>query len=277
MNQRVARYFVFIASFSLLAAFALDWLRTPRISPRRIPLASGAVFWAERPALSEAPPARWSEPSAQTAGREWIFEVFTPPLIDFDPDRGQFAVRPPLEPEPPPVFGLSVTGIERVPYRLQYAGHHGVPGHYLVEIHDVDTDVYFRGEVGNDFPDGGFMLKRFSADARRVSSPDRPWATPYVETSVEIELRDHYLDQVITIGSEPEMLPDPVVRVVADESESSALLAVGESIESADSCFTIESIDEISQEVSIAKHDLSGAFIERQRFTLKPTLVTSDH
>ena len=231
---------------------------------------SGDAFSAALPSVTPAAFVPWKEPEAQSAGREWIFEVFTPPIIYFDAERQRFTLRPPLEPEAAPVFGASVSGIQRVPYRLQYAGHHGEPGRYFIEIRDLADGAYYRGTVGERFEDGAFSIKRFVADVRRVQPPDRPWATPSLETFVELEVIDEQLGESVRFGREPLMLPDPVALVVPDATGAPQALAAGTSVNTDDGRFTVESIDEAARQVTLAKYDASEALVERKTFTLEP-------
>lgn len=239
-------------------------------APRpRAPL-SGGVYGGEVPAIAPASFARWKAPVAQSAGREWIFEVFTPPIIFFDPQSGQFTLRPPLEPEVPPVFGLEVTGIERVPYRLQYAGHHGEPGRYWVELHDVAEDRFYRGRSGEAFPEGEFVLRRFTAETRRVQPPDRPWATPYVETFIEVVVDDQRSGETVTFGRDPLYLPEPVAVVVDALTGDVSRLFPGDPLDSLEARFILEAIDRTAGTATVAKYALGGALLERRTFSLEP-------
>jgi len=229
----------------------------------------GAAFAAETPDLVPQTFAPWAPPRAQSAGREWIFEVFTPPIVYFDPETGEFTVEPPLPPEPAPVFGLDLIAVERVPYRLQYVGYHGEPGRYWVELHDLEDDAYYRGRTGDRFEDGEFSLLRFTVENRRVRPEDRPWATPYLETFVEALVEDGRLGQTVTIGPEPRYLPEPIA-IVATLDGANVRRFADESLQTPEGRFVLESVDLASQTVTVAKYTRTGTFLERQTLSAQP-------
>ena len=71
---------------------------------------------------TETQPTAWARPAAQSHGRGWLHEVFTPPVIYYNPLARSFAVTPPLNPtEGDTPFGLELLQVMLEPYRLQWA------------------------------------------------------------------------------------------------------------------------------------------------------------
>jgi hypothetical protein len=271
MSVRPPQLVCALALLLVLAAGA-RWLRGGEADRAPQPQAgfTGAAFAAEPPTLAPQRFLPWNPPSAQSAGREWIFEVFTPPIIFFDPASRQFTLRPPLEPAPAPLFGIAVDGLERVPYRLRFAGYHGEPGRYHVELREVVAGTFHRGRPGDTFPDLGFTLLRFVAEPRRIADPERPWATPYLDTHIEVEVEDERLGRRVLFGREPLYLPEPAARLRDEVSGETTRRFVGESWETVAGRFLVETVDPASGRVVIAKFAEAAQLPERRTFTLTP-------
>ncbi|MFP4541265.1 MAG: hypothetical protein ACLFR7_06510, partial [Opitutales bacterium] len=234
----------------------------------RAPLLTGAPFRGEVPLWPPEVRARWEPPVAQSAGREWIFEVFTPPIVYYDPATRQFTVRPPLEPTARPSFGVELAEIARRPYRLQYAGHHGEADDFLVEIRDVEEGAFYRGRVGTFFPAGDFVLRDFRAERRLVRPQNRPGATPHLEIFLELVVEDQRRGETLILGRDP--LISPVPHVVLEDANGavSAPLLVGERWAVGSDRFVVESIDERAGEAVVSKHALDGPLLDSQTLSL---------
>ena len=82
------------------------------------------------------PPARiaqespvWPEPAAQSAGRGWVYELFTPPVIYYDGrDRTYTVTAPAHLPEGKPSLGIQLLAVKPELYPLQLVGYVG-PAH----------------------------------------------------------------------------------------------------------------------------------------------------
>src|SRR3954470_5543521 len=78
----------------------------------------------------DAPPIKtetWAPPVAQTRGRDWIYDAFTPPEIFYNARSKQFTVKPPssLQEEESEAFGLDLIAVRPEPFRLQLIGFAG--------------------------------------------------------------------------------------------------------------------------------------------------------
>src|SRR5262245_56034292 len=69
----------------------------------------------------DAPPVKmetWAPPVAQTRGREWIYDTFTPPEIFYNPRSKRFTVKPPsalLDDEGLDQFGIELVAVRPEP------------------------------------------------------------------------------------------------------------------------------------------------------------------
>ena len=97
---------------------------------------------------AEAPQDRlesWAAPKSQSRGEEWVFDVFTPPVIYYDPISREFAVTPPnLQARDDGLsqwthFDLELLEVRLRPYRLQLVGYAGEPGSYVAYFELLKT------------------------------------------------------------------------------------------------------------------------------------------
>ena len=102
--------------------------------------------------IADSQQASWPEPIAQSAGPEWIYDVFTPPEIYID-QAGNF-VPTGWKPAPPPIpFGVYLSDIAREPYRLQLEGYieedRTDPSKSLLLLFDEEADKQVRISDGS--------------------------------------------------------------------------------------------------------------------------------
>ena len=124
------QFLVAMAATVLAASSGWAWHRHPRGRiPRAQPAAAspGRAGYAQTDwPLPDTGPAVWAQPAGQSRGPDWLFEVFTPPVIYYNATARSFTVIPPrLVVEPDVPFGLELIEVKREPYRLQLAGYFG--------------------------------------------------------------------------------------------------------------------------------------------------------
>jgi hypothetical protein len=144
----------------------------------------------------------WEEPLVQSAGGDWIFDVFTPPIIFFNPHTSEFTLTPPLARPVEPPFGIELVRVDRPLYRLQYAAHVGEEGRFLIEVHDLENERWVRARQGQALEDADARIVRFSVERVRVSSDD-PGQTAFVEDRVRLVIFDERLGEEVTLTREP--------------------------------------------------------------------------
>lgn len=213
----------------------------------------------------------WPEPPSQTGGEDWLFEVFTPPVIYFDEATRSFRLTPPIAPPDPEPFGLEVATLRREPYRLQYGAHHGVEGNYLIEIHDLKEDEWYRGRVGQRIDDAGCVITRFRAWKDRVQ-PEVPGATPYVVDRVELVLQDLRENAEVVLGREQKLREDITIGVELHNG-TRASMQVREPLVTGDATYLITRLDYEANLLTVQRisaHDPSE--VREETFKLPSTL-----
>ena len=163
---------------------------------------------------AEPQQANWPEPVAQSAGPEWIYDVFTPPEIYID-QTGNF-VPTGWKPAPPPIpFGVYLSDIAREPYRIQLEGYieedRTDPSKSLLLLFDEEADKQVRIRPGNENVASEFRVISFGINRLRDA-----------DGNIEIEAKASILDkrtgkEVVLTHGQRLYLEDVTVLIRSDE------------------------------------------------------------
>jgi hypothetical protein len=233
-----------------------------------LPALVGGSYEAQAPRPLDTREAVWNEPPAQSGGEDWVFEVFTPPIIYFNPETKEFTLTPPVPRAQRPPFGLEVVSVERELYRLQYAGYLGEEGRYLVEVRDLASGQFLRGRVGDTFEEAAFSIRDFAAN-RRLVEPENPGETPYVETEIRLTIHDARLGEDLVLTDQPRYGERPIVTA---KSVSGQVVTAfpGDVITLEGARYHIRSANPATGEATIEKVDADGSSLETRSFETKP-------
>lgn len=222
MNKIYDKLFLVVAVL-LLAGGVFLYLQ----KSGKTPSASAAInaepadnpYVAETVPVSESREANWPEPVAQSAGPEWIYDVFTPPEIYIDAD-GNFVPTGWKPTPPPPPFGIYLAEIVRKPYRIQLEGYieedRSDPSKTLLLLFDEEAQLQVRARPGDDKPETEFKLLSF--DIQRVRDEDN-----YIEILAEATILDQRSGQEVVL-THGERLYDAGVTVVIRSREDSGFV-----------------------------------------------------
>ena len=155
------------------------------------PVAAGKPVATEEP---EPKPARWTAPPSQSHGAEWIYEVFTPPAIYYDPALRFFGATPPGG---RPVT-LELAEVRTHPYRLQLIGYVGAAGGYQGAFANELTGATMLARAGTRFPGLGITVRRF--EVRKICRPD-PAGRSLLETEATAVVLDEQTGKEIVLTS----------------------------------------------------------------------------
>lgn len=154
----------------------------------------------------------WPEPTNQSRGSEWIYDVFTPPVLYYDPRTREFTVtRPNLNvavaaPNETP-FEVELISVRQEPYRIQLVGYAGNDTEYIAHFEIVDTRAVVLGRPGAVYPEnkGDFTVRSF--EVRRVTSSSHE-SMPVVESIGFATILDGRTGREVTLTTrERLMLP----------------------------------------------------------------------
>ena len=156
----------------------------------------------------------WPEPIAQSAGPEWIYDVFTPPEIYLD-QSGNFVPTGWKPAPPPPPFGIYLSDIVRKPYRIQLEGYieedRSDSSKSLLLLSDEEANKQVRVRPGNQSVTSEFKVISFSIT--RIRDTDG---------NIEIKAQASILDnrtgkEVLLTHGERLFLEDVTVVIRSDD------------------------------------------------------------
>lgn len=225
---------------------------------------------------SEAPAANalsWRSAESQSRGEDWLFDVFTPPVIYYDPQSREFAVTPPSIQVVDAVdtlwaaFDVELIEVRQRPYKLQLVGYAGSQGSYLAYFENSETGALVYLREGQEDAELGVRLTSFTEQTVEVRKDE---STPVVETVGVARVADYASGEEINLTnmetkmfSELEasirLLPAGIVRYVE----------VGSRFELESGDYLIEDLSVQPEEAIITKISKDGA--RRFSRTLTPT------
>jgi hypothetical protein len=125
----------------------------------------------------------WLPPRAQRRSQQWVYDVFTPPEIFFDPRLKEFSVTPPTTAiardertataaQLPASLGVQLLGVKRTPFRLQLIGFVETERGYLGLFENTLTTETFLAIKGRHVPSLKLVIEDIDVRARPVSLPE---------------------------------------------------------------------------------------------------------
>ena len=119
---------------------------------------------------------RWLEPTAQRRGLGWIYDLFTPPAVQFDPRSRALTAIPSLGLETENAgavpFDLELLEVHREPFRLQLVGYVGKPEELRGIFLDLRTGETVISRAGDRLAGTAFSLKRLGVLLAEAAAGD---------------------------------------------------------------------------------------------------------
>ena len=180
-------------------------------SPPELP-APGPNATHHAAALSnpESAPEIWAAPKVPEGASEWLFDVFTPPVIYYDIENQEFSVTPPdsgmggARAESAP-FGLELVEVKRTPYRIQLVGYVGSEGDYIATFEDVDAGETFLARPGRPVEGPGIVV--LSLRVEKVREQLGGGSTVH-DTRATAVIRDLRQDREVTLVQKTRFMND---------------------------------------------------------------------
>lgn len=216
----------------------------------------------------------WRKPGPQSTGGDWIYELFTPPVIYYHTLAKVFTVTPPMylaEKKNLP-FGLELVGVKFEPFRLQLVGYLGSSGDYIGTFVSDRAPQTFIGRAGARFAPLGLELKSFEIRRVNVASQD---ASPVYDFAGYAVLRDEASGTEVTLDTRAPKLTDTplaVLRSLDDKPGKPRVLHEGDSFQQGDATYRIERIQMDPPEVVVAKQTTGLPYPETR--VLKPEVAS---
>lgn len=258
----------------LLAAAWAGWrsslLPFPAAFARKVSLsgrAYQAVDFTARAAKSEL----WTEPAPQTHGTEWLYEIFAPPTIYYDPERGELSVHSSQAATAAAIadFGLELVGVRREPFRLQLVGFVGGEGNYFGTFENVLTTEHFLARAGRSVPALGVTIVDFKVQRVGVNSSD---SMPVNEPVAVAVVRDEQTGEEITLNDRECYQGGALFATVAasDAPDERADLRPGEVFTHGDARFKLREARLMPPAADVAKESPDSPFPEIKILTPRP-------
>ena len=223
---------------------------------------------------AEAPPLtfeNWAPAASQSRGEEWLFDVFTPPVIYYDPGSQEFAVTPPSLEAPDDSglwarFDVELLEVRPRPYRLQLVGYAGEPGNYVAYLERISTGEILLVREGEELPDFNARLVDFDEKLIETQSEDSMTVLQPVGVA---RLMDYTTHQEISLTNmETKMFSDLEARVRVLQDGMVHLVKAGSRLELENSDYIISDLSAQPEEAQIIKVSKDGA--RRFERTLTP-------
>jgi hypothetical protein len=202
----------------------------------------------------------WEAPSALARGRDWLYDLFTPPEIFYNTRTRQFAVSAPLtgdEAAEAP-FGLELVSVRPEPFRLQLIGYVGGVGAARGIFENRRTGEVFLASAGHRFADLALEIKAFNVRAEAIVIPESTSFNQRVATATIHDLR---AQRDLTLTQRERQFTGNVFGLVALEGESAPReVLAGDTVKFGATTYRIEriAIDPATIEVTKTDPDLAA-------------------
>lgn len=255
-----------LAAAVLAFASAAVWLRRP-IDVERAPAASGPAAeslaavpdFAPPPEPQAHPPPGWPRPGPQAAGPDWIYELFTPPAVFFDPAGRRFittrpkAVAPVASVPERASAGIAVVAVWREPFPLQLAGYFGGPVDWLAAFTRAGRPEPVLARPGWRFESLGLNFRRLEF---RRAGRGNPAGGAAPEADACAVLFDERTGEEVELDlREPKLTDTPVALLRFGAAGSGFLREVraGDAVEAGAVAYRVERIELDPPAVVLAK------------------------
>ena len=154
----------------------------------------------------------WVPPSAQSAGSEWIYEVFTPPVVFYDRQAASFSVTPAgASRGDEREFPFRLVKIERELFRVQLSGYAGTPGTYTAIFTRPGKPGALLVREGERLKEAGLILRHFAIKKR---TNGKAAGGAGFEIVAQAELQDERSGAITLLDSQSKKYDDAPVATV---------------------------------------------------------------
>ncbi len=218
---------------------------------------------------------RWVAPEPMSRGKDWVYDVFTPPEVYYDAQTGKFRLTPPsrevalapdVEPRGKIVPGLTLHAVDREPFPLQLIGFVGEPGNYMGTFENRVTHETLLLREGAVVETLRMVVREFRVEQVAREIPDSMTVTERQAVAVMVDERTGEETQLRQ--GETTLTSGRLAWVSLDENRIVITVEEGELIEASEAQFRIEKIRLAPPEVDVTKEKQSDGASESH--TLRP-------
>lgn len=236
------------------AVFGFLIWRDRAAAPIGRPALSAPAYAPAAVATPIVKPTVWSAPVPLARGRDWLYDVFTPPEIFYNPRTRQFSVSAAAvgtgdQPDEP--FGLELLSVRPEPFRLQLIGYVGGEGDARGVFENRVSGEVFLASAGRRVADLGLSIRRFSVRAEDIAIPDSMGFKQRVGTAVVTDARSGR--DVILTQRERRMTGNVFAFVALDGEPAPREVRPGDTVKAGVATYRIEGIDAALATIDVVK------------------------
>jgi hypothetical protein len=211
----------------------------------------------------------WSNPAAQSRGRDWIYDAFTPPEIFYNTRSKQFSVKPPsslAEGEPEEAFGVELVSVRPEVFRLQLIGYAGNDGAWRGTFENFLSGEVFLANAGQRVPKLGLVVQSLDVRLQKIPVGDGGSSVQRVAVAV---VRDERTGAETTLNHRERCFTGTVSAfVIAQGDRTPREVRAGDTFKLGEATYRIERVQANPPAVEITKE--SAALGQPDRRTLLP-------
>jgi len=205
---------------------------------------------------------KWLSAESQSRGEEWVFDVFTPPVIYYDPNSREFAVTPPsMQPVDTgdqlwAQFNVELIEVRQRPYKLQLVGYAGSPASYVAYFENTETGALVFLKEGQEEAELGVRLSSFQEQKIEIS---KEGDTSVIQNVGVARLADYASGQEVSLTNmETRMFSELEAKIRLLPGGHVRLVQVGSRLELESGDYLIEDLSAQPPEAMITKISKDG-------------------
>lgn len=261
------------ALLALASAAGFGWVTFTHPSAASAPLPRVELATSPyEPTAPEAPAVRtdtWGAPVAQSRGREWIYDAFTPPEIFYNARSKQFTVKPPsslLDEDALEAFGLELVSVRPEPFRLQLIGYVGGEGTWRGTFQNAVTGEVFLGFAGRRVPSLGVTIKSLEVSLQPIRVGESTTVRQRVASAVVLDER---ANREVTLTHRERFFTGTITAFVAVPGETATReVREGDAFKIGEASYRIESVKTTPPSIEVTKE--SSSLSQPDRRVLQP-------
>ena len=237
----------------------------------------GTVYEAQPLTITPPESKNWTSPRSQSAGSDWLFDVFTPPKIYYNVETKRFTVTVPVytpeisdTPEvvaPQPSFGIELVKAEQPLFRLQLVGYVGEGANARGSFLNTATGEVIFGSSGKKLPKLNLEIVRFSAERVRTKVEG---GTEIIETVATATVRDTVTGDEVSLDVKTRR-PEGPPMATFKTAEGNVLSAKAGDILTIDGAtYSVDSIQVDPAQAVVTKSDPANTAPETQTLIIPP-------
>ena len=215
----------------------------------------------------------WDRPQSQSRGDDWVFDVFTPPVLYYNSASREFTVTPPElisanKRDPWKAFEIELLEVRQRPYRLQLVGYAGDDGDYLASFQYIPTGEVLLARAGKLLSEAGVKILSFEVKQMEV---EQEGSMPVFENVGLARLLDYESGQEIFLTNlETKIFSDLEAKVRSIDNGDVFVVREGSQVELDNGFYIIGDLSEDPPEAMVTKVSTDGG--KRLSKLLKPLI-----